>query len=288
VPRIRWTKLVAERCYNTEQEDVMADADRNDPESRLALFLLRHNQYWDQKQLAQAARISPSQLSVYERGERPMPRDVLEKVAVAAGFPVYLLDPLLTGLRSFRAAARGGSRPARVVGELLALEMMRLAQKVVEEVLDSVAGTGYPAMALDAESLWARLEDCTASERRVLVEELEEYWSADLCGWVIGESTRKAADDPQEALNLAELALLIAERVPGERTSTLGLQGYAWAHLAKARRTAGDSTGADEALARARDLGCSGASSDPSWLACLSGAVSCEGRDSPCEGESPS
>jgi transcriptional regulator with XRE-family HTH domain len=253
----------------------MDDADKNDPESRLALFLLRHNRHWDQKQLAQAARIAPSQLSVYERGERPVPRDVLEKVAVAAGFPVYLLDPLLTGLRSFRAAARGGSRPARVVGELLALEMMRLAQKVVEEVLDSVAGTGYSDLAVDAKSLWARLEDCTAPERRVLIEELEEYWNADLCGLVIGESVRKATDHPQEALELAELALLIAERVPGERASTLRLQGYAWAHLANARRTAGDLSGAHEALARARDLGCSGASSDPTWLACLIGAAPC-------------
>lgn len=267
----------------------MDDADKNDPESRLALFLLRHNRLWDQKELAQAARIAPSQLSVYERGGRPMPREVLERVAVAAGFPVYLLDPLLTGLRSFRAAARGNSRPARIVGELLALEMMRLAQKAVEEILDSVAGTGHPDMAdLDAKSLWARLEDCTAAERRILVEELEEYWSADLCGWVIGESTRKAVDDPREALDLAELALFIAERVPGDQASTLRLQGYAWAHLANARRTAGDSAGADEALANARDLGRSGASSDPSWLACLSGAAPYEGRDSSCEGEFPS
>ena len=243
----------------------MDDADRNDPESRLALFLLRHNRLWDQKQLAQAARISPSQLSVYERGERPVPRDVLEKVATAAGFPVYLLDPLLTGLRSFRAAARGGSRPARIVGELLALELMRLAQKVVEEVLDSAAGAGHPDLAVDTESLWARLEDCTAPERRVLVEELEEYWSGELCGRVIGESALKA-DDPQEALNLAELALLIAERVPGERALTLRLQGYAWAHLAQARRTAGDLSGAGDALARARDLWGAGVSSEPPWL----------------------
>ena len=251
----------------------MDDADKNDPESRLALFLLRHNRLWDQKQLAQAARIAPSQLSVYERGERPVPRDVLEKVAAASGFPVYLLDPLLTGLRSFRAAARGDSRPGRVVGELLALELMRLSQKATEEILAPAAGTGHPDLAVDAKSLWARLEDCTASERRVLIEELEEYWDADLCGLVIGESVRKAMDHPQEALELAELALLIAERVPGERASALRLQGYAWAHLANARRTTGDLSGAQEALARARDLGRAGSPSDPSWLTCLIGAA---------------
>jgi len=62
----------------------------------------------------------------------------------------------------------------------------------------------------------------------------------------------------------------------------MATQGYAWAHLANARRTAGDSTGADEALCHARDLGRFGAaSSDPSWLACLNGSA-------PCEGESPS
>jgi transcriptional regulator with XRE-family HTH domain len=83
---------------------------KDDPDARLAMILLRSLRYWDQAELAKAARIAPSQISIYDRGERAIPRDVLNRIAEAAGFPVPLLDPLLRSLRSFRAAASGRSR----------------------------------------------------------------------------------------------------------------------------------------------------------------------------------
>jgi hypothetical protein len=49
----------------------------------------------------------------------------------------------------------------------------------------------------------------------MLVEELEEYWSGELVERVAAESIRKVPNHPQEALELAELALLIAERAGG-------------------------------------------------------------------------
>ena len=113
----------------------MDDADKNDPESRLALVLLRASRLWDQAELARAARIAPSQISVYERGERATPREVLERAADAAGSPVYLLDTLLWTLRSFRTVARGRSRPDRVFAAAFAAEMIALAQEAVDLVL---------------------------------------------------------------------------------------------------------------------------------------------------------
>ena len=87
----------------------MEDAGKNGPEARLALVLLRSFRLWDQAGLAREARIAPSQLSVYERGERVTPREVFERAAEATGFPVYLLDTLLWALRSFHVAAGGDS-----------------------------------------------------------------------------------------------------------------------------------------------------------------------------------
>ncbi|MFL6232498.1 MAG: helix-turn-helix transcriptional regulator [Thermoanaerobaculia bacterium] len=118
----------------------MDDAGKNDPESRLALVLLRSSRLWDQAELARAARIAPSQLSVYERGERATPREVLERAAEAAGFPVYLLDTLLWTLRSFRTVARGRLRPDRVLAAAFAAEMIALAQEAVDLVLAPLAG----------------------------------------------------------------------------------------------------------------------------------------------------
>src|SRR5688500_636738 len=77
-----------------------------------------------------------------------------------------------------------------------------------------------------------------------------------------------AAHKVEEALELADLALSIAERVPGETNWRSRVQGYCWAHIANARRVANDHAGADEALARAWDLWRVGAAhSDPELLA---------------------
>jgi len=230
----------------------MDDADRNDPESRLALVLLRASRLWDQAELARAARIAPSQLSVYERGERATPREVLEKAAEAAGFPVYLLDPLLSALRSFRAAARGRFRPDRAFAAALAAEMIALSQEAVDQILDPLAPPSRPEP-VDVAELWANLEGSTAAERRMLVEDLEEYWRGELCLKVATESLRKAPDDPA-ALELAELALLIADRLPEQDPERRHLQGYIWAHVGRARRGQGDEEGAREAFERSTEL----------------------------------
>ncbi len=231
----------------------MDNADRNDPESRLALVLLRASRLWDQAELARAARISPSQISAYERGERATPRDVLERAAEATGFPVYLLDSMLSALRSFRAAARSRVRPDRVFGATLSAEILALSQEAVDLVLAPLAQPSRPEPE-GAEVLWANLEVCTAAERRMLVEDLEEYWSGDLCMRVAAESRRRIPDDPREALDLAEIAVLIADLLPKREARRPCLQAHAWAHLSCVRQSQGDETGAQEALERAQRM----------------------------------
>ena len=66
------------------------------------------------------------------------------------------------------------------------------------------------------DELWAHLEGCSAPERRLLVQDLEEYWSCELAERVEAESVKLAPTQPQDSLELAELARLIAERAPDE------------------------------------------------------------------------
>jgi transcriptional regulator with XRE-family HTH domain len=106
--------------------------ERDEKDARLALILLRSLKEWDQAELAQAARIAPSQISVYEMGRRAVPRDVLERVAAVADFPSPLLDPLLRALRAFRLAARRRSRADRVLGELFYAELMVNIRQAIE------------------------------------------------------------------------------------------------------------------------------------------------------------
>ena len=81
------------------------------------------------------------------------------------------------------------------------------------------------------------------------------------------ESQRMAAHRVEDALELANLALSIAERVPGEEGRRSRLMGYCWAHVGNARRVANDLSGADEAFTRTWDLWLAGADSGPDSLA---------------------
>ncbi len=256
----------------------MKHADRNDPEanspeSRLALVLFRYSLLLEQGEFARTAGIAPSQLSVYERGERAAPRPVLEKAAVAAGFPVELLDSLLWGLCSFRAATGGTSRADRIFVGGMAAELIALARQGADAILEPLvpprpAGRAMPVVEdrVEAEALWAELEPCGTADRRMLAEDLEEYRSWGLCVRVAAESLGKAANQPQEALELAELALLIAELAPGEDAWRSRLQGYAGAHVANGRRICNDLPGAKKALARALPLWEAGAAADPGLI----------------------
>src|SRR5262249_52735866 len=93
---------------------------------------------------------------------------------------------------------------------------------------------------VDVAELWANLEGSTAAERRMLVEDLEEYWNGELCLRVAAESLRKAPDDP-EALELAELAVLIADHLPEQDPERPRLQAQARPLREEAGKGAGTS-----------------------------------------------
>jgi tetratricopeptide (TPR) repeat protein len=100
----------------------------------------------------------------------------------------------------------------------------------------------------------------------MLVEDAQEFRSWALCELICAESIKAAADKADRAVELAELAVLIAELAPGEETWRWRLQGYAWAHLGNARRVRTDWPRAEEAFAHAGPLWQAGAPGDPGLL----------------------
>lgn len=271
----RWRNPRNPRHGIAFEEETVGKEDGEDPDSQLAMVLFRYSRGWDQQELARAAGLAPSQVSVYDRGERPVPRKTLERMADAAGVPPALLDPVLRVIRSFRIAAEGRFREGRALEEVLLSRLTALVRMAVDVPLEVALDEEtpppgpWPPRAEDreeAEGLWRSLAAYTARQRRALVEEVAELRSWALCERVAAES-RLAA--PGEALELAELACLIAEKVPGPETWSLRLQGYAWAHIARARRAANDRPGAEEALRHARELWEAGAPGDPGLLEIL-------------------
>jgi tetratricopeptide (TPR) repeat protein len=84
---------------------------------------------------------------------------------------------------------------------------------------------------------------------------------------ICSESLAAIRESPARALELTELALQIAEAVPGSEGWRSRVQAFAWAHFGNARRVQGqDLRSAEEAFSRFGRLWKAGATSDPGLL----------------------
>src|SRR5436309_35375 len=243
------------------------------PDLSIVLTFLRLGQGWSQADLGKAAGISPNLLNEYERGRKRLTRERLEHLIAYLGLPPDVIDATLAALATNRATARAPrdspdapSEEARRVEDL----SIRIGTAVTGFVRTALWELTVEGEALRARQragfLWDRLKRHTPAERRTLVQRGRKYRTWALCERVAAESIRQAPNHPREALELAELALLVAEHLPGERTWVLRLQGYAWAHVCNGRRVCNDLPGAEAAIVRARKLWEAGEPGDPGLL----------------------
>jgi len=248
----------------------------------IAVVLLRWRSGLNGKDFAARSRMSRRRLAAYEKARRRAKNQTLEGLLADAGLRPSRLGRLLAASREAREALVP-EKPLPVRGEVEALAqgfVGRLAdlataafRQLFEGVLAVDRGSPWDEAAvpreadrLRAPALWARLEPCSAADRRFLVEENEAYWDWGLCELVTGKSLDAAADDAAESLELAELALLIAELAPGEEPWRWRLEGWARRHLANALRIGNDLRRAEEESIQARQLWQDGAPGDPGLL----------------------
>jgi tetratricopeptide (TPR) repeat protein len=238
------------------------------PDLSIVLTFLRSGQGWTQADLGEAAGISVKILNDYERGRKTLTRQRLEYLAAFLGLHPEAIDAVLACLAATRASARSpaGSESRRQI-EAVAAQVGNLMAGASRSALSLLVVEGEALHARQsAGPLWDRLQRRAPADRLTLVKEGGKFRTWALCERVAAESIRKAPNHPREALELAELALLVAERIPGERAWGLRLQGYAWAHVSNARRVYNDLPGAEEAIVRARKLWEAGAVGDPGFL----------------------
>ncbi len=119
-----------------------------------------------------------------------------------------------------------------------------------------------------AAEIWKeRLKPLSPRQRRLLVTRVRRYQV-----WAVAEalchaSEEAASDRADRALELAELAVLVAQLAPGDELWRKRLLGYCLGFLANAKRVANDGPGAEAAFVRARELWQAGAPADPGILA---------------------
>src|SRR5690349_13219918 len=256
----------------------------------VALTMIRLLRGWGQVEIARASGLSVGSVSRYETGARRPGRPTVDRIARAAGISGPLVDSLLDWIREARSEVEGkrtlpGLPP--IVSRVLSPEPAKEAKKDVSQTLDTLlssfsrplsassfwptgrdseAPTESPEADRDeARELWARLEPLDADDRVLLVSEGTEYHRWALCELVC-DRCLEAVARPREAMELAELAVFIAERTEGKETWKRRLKGYATAHLGRAREAADDLLGAAKAYIRAQRLWDGGASADPGIL----------------------
>jgi len=244
---------------------------------RLIIGLLLLIRDWTRKKLGAKAGIDEGDLSRYGSGDQKAQRGTWKKIEAATWIPLAAVRALLPALHRLRSLAEGRSMPAheeaaviaRAVGNAveaaLRLEEPHLCGQEPEAVQPS-ASLPQAADRLLAEDLWGRLKGRTHSARLALVEEMPKYQTWALAERLCAESERAAACDPQQALELAELALRVAERVTGQPAWLFLLAGYVWAFLGNARRVISDLPGAKEAFCQAWKLWGAGVAADTGLL----------------------
>jgi transcriptional regulator with XRE-family HTH domain len=214
------------------------------------LQILRASVGWTQAELAREARVRPSALSRYEADKQFPELPSLFRMLDAMEYRLGELDLARDFLVLLKRARRRKARPA----SLEAREPLS-SGPASEQVRAAAAQAGYPLPEdrVRAVELWARLKKYSHEARLALVAEMKEFQVWSLCELVCWESAAAGAEDPVAALDLARLALDVADRVPGEESQRSRLRGYARHHLGNALRVQGELRVSRTAFAQAEE-----------------------------------
>jgi transcriptional regulator with XRE-family HTH domain len=243
------------------------------PPLGLGLTILRKAIGWNEGELAEALGVSASLISDYERGQKALTRERLEKIIAVMSYPRDAIDDALAFIDRLWAKAAHPVYPFLEAGGTDA-ERQRI-DRVVQSLADATARVGRPLVArlllemralVDcqaAQGSLARLLRRTPAERRTLIRKTQEYRTWAVSELACAESLKAAPNNADWALELAELAVDISQQVTGEPLMRKRSEGYAGAHLGNAKRVHGNLQESDATFARALALWRAGASGDP-------------------------
>jgi tetratricopeptide (TPR) repeat protein len=216
-----------------------------------------------------------SRLGRLENGKEPLSREALEAILPHLPCAPEAIDVLLSADELIATAARPEPPSPVALTEEERWEVYRAALAAAWSLADALAAglaqglrqTRAARARQEAEEAFSRLASCAPAERQALPSIYPEYRTWALAVRVAEASVEAAADDAERALELAEFACSIAERVEEEPGFRLRLEGHCLGRRANAWRVANDFDRAEEDFTRAWDLWRAGADADPPLLA---------------------
>jgi transcriptional regulator with XRE-family HTH domain len=262
-PRSTSSRRAAARSGGARVGGDDVSARQRDPDVRVLVTLLRRLHGWSQMEMAVRAAVHRSSVCLYESGAQvPLPGTV-EKLAGAAGVPMWVVDGVLLPAIALARESSLATALTTVDGEVAfsALEdesaqvaarlgVARLFAALAERAEDEPAAAANPGV--PGKDPWELLPACAQREPSVLAELGADFERLIEC--VCAASCRAAAHDPGSALALAGLALRLAALLPGEESRRLRAQAYVHGFLANALRVASDLPAAEAAFATAWKL----------------------------------
>jgi transcriptional regulator with XRE-family HTH domain len=257
------------------------DKDKLTPENRSA-FSLRVAFERTQKEIAAVLGLKDgAQLSLFEKGHRPLSYEYLEEIAASLKVPPEGVEALLFAhrllweLRSKEAAGEG--RPEVSPLDPTAEERSQMWRTAIAGAW-SVAETLYSELVrrsraekveralAQAELWWSRLQPLWQKEGRDLVMGFPALRTPALVARICEASARAAARSFEDAQGLADFALFLAEQLPGGKARRARALGYCRLFRANALRVATEFDLADAELREGWKLWQEGDPSEPEIL----------------------
>ncbi|MFP5285996.1 MAG: helix-turn-helix transcriptional regulator, partial [Thermoanaerobaculia bacterium] len=247
------------------------------------LAILRESRDLTQSQLARKARVNRGSLSEYEAGKKIPDLATLFRLLEALDYGLAALDradELCVALRltpkcrpSFGTAdplraqvaslaAEAGSAVSRLTDAVVLLSSLEPMSERVRAAA-SAGGHPLPEDRARAVELWERIRKYPHEGRSALIAETPDFHTWAFSELLAHESADVASNSAASALELAQEALEVADRIPGDKARRSRSRGYALGFLGNAQRVQGDLGAASRSFALSDDeweagAGCEG------------------------------
>ncbi len=235
-----------------------------------ALVGLRIRAGLKQKDLVQRSGLSKDEVSEIETGKRDPTREEADRLAGLMGFEPEDVDAMLFRIESAESVPPGESPvdPTPMQRRLILRGSLATAQAgastVVADWTRRVVEHRTEEQRQAAAEKVRLLVGQEPKDWRYLVAKSPTYRRWAVSDWLALASEKAAASDPHRALELADLAVYVGQRLTeGSERWRARVEGKAWYAVGNARRVLGRLRWADEAFTTADELWEKGAPADP-------------------------